>query len=276
MTTALERPPARDLDTLATEIRDHHEAAQAAFRTSIEEAVLCGEKLIEAKAQLPHGGWLPWLERNFPASARTAQGYMRLARCEDAQALAHLGVEAALKQLAAPKDDEREADEPADELAELRQLEHVVGDGLSDLRWRFCCLYNRRAHTALGYSTWEDFARAEFGPASDQWPEPIAGMMLDEAIAVGAGDPVIALPPLDAATEAALRESIRRFGVLVPVVKDQHGRLLDGYYRSRIARELGLDYRVYVITVSSDEEACEMALSLNDDRSQRCTREQAP
>ena len=330
MTTALERPPARDLDTLAVEIRDHHEAAQAAFRTSVEEAVLCGEKLIEAKAQLPHGGWLPWLERNFPASPRTAQGYMRLARHEDAQALAHLGVEGALRQLAAPRHEpqdggvsigevieraravaawqsemipvlEARAADPrpltrdqaatlddvvkrhdrmvaavvsdADDLgipgqdeSLLLQLEDQVRCGLGALRWRLCCAYNRRAHTALGYSKWEDYARAEFGPTSSQWPEPIAGMMLGEVLAVGAGDPVIALPPLDAATEAALRESIRRFGVLVPVVRDQHGRTLDGYYRSRIARELGIDYRVDVIAVSSDDEARQIALSLNGDR----------
>lgn len=51
-------------------------------------------------------------------------------------------------------------------------------------------------------------------------------------------------PSLDAATEQALRESIRRFGVLVPVVRDQHGQVIDGHHRSRIAGEEGVKFRV--------------------------------
>ncbi len=75
-------------------------------------------------------------------------------------------------------------------------------------------------------------------------------------------------PALDAATEAALRESIRRFGVLVPVVRDQHGRTLDGHHRSRIADELGVKFRVDVVRVESDEQAREIAATLNTDRRQ--------
>ena len=70
-------------------------------------------------------------------------------------------------------------------------------------------------------------------------------------------------PALDAATEAALRESIRKFGVIVPIVKDQHGRIIDGHHRARIADELGADYRVDQITVIDDEEAREVARTLN-------------
>lgn len=73
---------------------------------------------------------------------------------------------------------------------------------------------------------------------------------------------------LDAATEAALRASIERFGVLVPVAKDQHGRVLDGHQRSRIADELGVPYRVDVISVSGEDEAREIAHTLNADRRQ--------
>jgi ParB-like chromosome segregation protein Spo0J len=71
------------------------------------------------------------------------------------------------------------------------------------------------------------------------------------------------LPP---ATEAALRASIVRFGVLVPVVKDQHGRIIDGHHRSRIAQELKVDYRVDQVTVADDDEAAAMARTLNADR----------
>lgn len=72
-----------------------------------------------------------------------------------------------------------------------------------------------------------------------------------------------ALPP---AVEDALRASIRRFGVLVPVVKDQNGRTLDGHHRSRIATEEGVSFRVDVVTVTDDDEAREIAATLNSDR----------
>lgn len=99
---AVARTPAE----LTTEIATEHEAAQSAFRSAVEHAIRCGELLIEAKAQLPHGGWGEWIAGNFPASDRTARGYMRLARYGEEvnrQGLADLGIEVALKQLAAPK-----------------------------------------------------------------------------------------------------------------------------------------------------------------------------
>jgi N6-adenosine-specific RNA methylase IME4/ParB-like chromosome segregation protein Spo0J len=73
---------------------------------------------------------------------------------------------------------------------------------------------------------------------------------------------------LDATTEAALRASIERFGVLVPVVRDQHGRTLDGHHRSRLADELGIKYRVDVVRVEDDDHAREIAATLNTDRRQ--------
>lgn len=68
--------------------------------------------------------------------------------------------------------------------------------------------------------------------------------------------------------EDALRASIRRFGVIVPVVKDQHGRILDGHHRSRIAEELGVDFTVQAVTVANEDEAREIARTLNSDRRQ--------
>lgn len=69
-------------------------------------------------------------------------------------------------------------------------------------------------------------------------------------------------PPI----EAALKASIYRFGVLVPVVKDQHGNILDGHQRVRLADELGVKYPVNIIEVADDEEAAEIARTLNEDR----------
>jgi hypothetical protein len=89
--------------SLAADIRREHDAAQQAATAAVKHAIRCGELLADAKTQVPHGEWLAWLDAHFPAGRRTAQGYMRLARHEDAQALAHLGVEGALKQLSAPR-----------------------------------------------------------------------------------------------------------------------------------------------------------------------------
>lgn len=76
-------------------------------------------------------------------------------------------------------------------------------------------------------------------------------------------------PALDSATEAALRASIRRFGVLVPVVRDQDGNLLDGHHRARIADDLGIKYRVDVVRVASADEGRAIVETLNTDRGHR-------
>lgn len=73
-------------------------------------------------------------------------------------------------------------------------------------------------------------------------------------------------PRLEPATEAALRASIERFGVIVPITLDQHGNILDGHHRKRIAEELGVECEVIVHQVRSEDEANEIARTLNMDR----------
>jgi transposase-like protein len=46
------------------------------------------------------------------------------------------------------------------------------------------------------------------------------------------------MPALDDATEAALRASIEKHGILVPIVVDHEGNVLDGHHRLKIANEL--------------------------------------
>lgn len=82
------------------------------------------------------------------------------------------------------------------------------------------------------------------------------------------GGPHQLFPALDPATELALRESIRRFGVLVPVVRDQHGQIIDGHHRTRIAGEESVTFRVDVVNCTDDQEAREIAATLNADRRQ--------
>lgn len=62
---------------------------------------------------------------------------------------------------------------------------------------------------------------------------------------------------------AALKADIAEHGVQVPVVTDQHGRVLDGNNRVAIASELGIDYPVEVIEVTDDADAEDRAIALN-------------
>lgn len=61
------------LTQLAGEITDLYLSAEhkakRAFETAgdaVNDALLCGKKLNEAKARLKHGEWLPWLRENCP------------------------------------------------------------------------------------------------------------------------------------------------------------------------------------------------------------------
>lgn len=65
-----------DLATIAN--REHALAFEAGV-SMIEHAICAGEALIQAKAQVKHGEWLPWLSDNFRASEDTAERYMKVA-----------------------------------------------------------------------------------------------------------------------------------------------------------------------------------------------------
>ena len=68
------------LTDLAARIRIEHEATAAALQRRVMHAMAAGDLLIEAKAQLKHGQWLPWLAKHCVISERTAQLYVKLAK----------------------------------------------------------------------------------------------------------------------------------------------------------------------------------------------------
>jgi ParB-like chromosome segregation protein Spo0J len=70
-------------------------------------------------------------------------------------------------------------------------------------------------------------------------------------------------PPLSEDELAALRASIESRGVVVPVVVDQHGRVLEGHHRKDIADDLEIDYPTVVRHVDNNEEAMDIAIELN-------------
>ena len=98
------------LAQLATEINAAHAAAQALSSQAVERAHDAGIWLNQAKAQVEHGQWLPWLAEHCPdVAVRTAQAYMRLAQdwpkleSEIRNGVAHLPFRQAIKLLSAPK-----------------------------------------------------------------------------------------------------------------------------------------------------------------------------
>ena len=65
-----------------------------------------GQRLIEAKAMLPHGEWLPWLTEQVEFSERQAQRFMKLAQeWANPTALSDLGATKALALLALPPEE---------------------------------------------------------------------------------------------------------------------------------------------------------------------------
>ena len=87
-----------------------------------------GLRLIEAKAMLPHGEWLPWLEERVRFSEKSAQNYMRVAReFPNPQLVADLGVRKALALLELPPS-EREAFAEENGVVDMtsRELEKAI------------------------------------------------------------------------------------------------------------------------------------------------------
>lgn len=96
---SLEPKEARDIETITAEILTLKQNAGDAI-------IKIGQRLIEAKAMLSHGEWLPWLNDRVEFSERSAQNLMRLSReWSNPQALADLGATKALTLLALPPEE---------------------------------------------------------------------------------------------------------------------------------------------------------------------------
>jgi hypothetical protein len=111
--------PCDSLPDLARAIQREHDAVRTCVAEGLEHARRAGELLRQAKAALPHGDWLPWLEKHCDVSARTAQAYMRIAdrwqtlEAAKAQRVADLPLREALALLAEPRPVvDGEADDP--------------------------------------------------------------------------------------------------------------------------------------------------------------------
>lgn len=64
------------LEQYADAINREYDLAERSVRTAVEHAMACGQLLLDAKLKVEHGQWIPWLEKHFHGSVRTAQNYM--------------------------------------------------------------------------------------------------------------------------------------------------------------------------------------------------------
>lgn len=93
----------RPIEVITAEIRFYKDQAA---RNLIE----IGRRLNEAKAQLNHGDWLPWLNDKVEFSERTAQNLMRIAReYTNTQLVSDLGLQKAILMIGMGTEEEREA-----------------------------------------------------------------------------------------------------------------------------------------------------------------------
>lgn len=106
------------LDVLADRINAKMADVEAAHRNALEQAKEAGDLLIEAKEQVQHGKWLPWLEAHCHVSADMAGKWMKLARewprlvATHSERVPYLGVKEAVRLLAKPRKAKEEDSQP--------------------------------------------------------------------------------------------------------------------------------------------------------------------
>lgn len=81
-------------------------------------------------------------------------------------------------------------------------------------------------------------------------------------------DPYQLLPDLTPEEYQALRADIEANGLRVPVDVDEHGNVLDGHHRQRVATELGIDYPTRVVPGLTETGKRDHALAVNTARRQ--------
>jgi hypothetical protein len=140
---------------MAIEINREHDAVVVAGKSAIGHALTCGHLLAQAKEVVAYGEWGEWLRRNFAASARTAEGYMRIANRwpeieANPQRVADLTLRGALLLLAEPKP-EPASDAPGQWPAFLTgpdqvAIGKVIKDGIT--HYVFCHPHIKQAERA--------------------------------------------------------------------------------------------------------------------------------
>jgi hypothetical protein len=114
--------------TRATEIKRLHEEIVGTVKVTLPKAIRIGELLVEQKASMEYGEWLPWLVANCPFAERTARDYMRFwERRADIGKLADLA--SARRLLVVPLEEDEEEGEYA--ILWRRQEFEIPGSSMS-------------------------------------------------------------------------------------------------------------------------------------------------
>lgn len=79
MSIVMEAPQTSVAPAMGQLIEEQHRLALQHRDAAVRFAVTAGQMLLGVKAMLPHGEFLPWLEKNVSFTARTAQRYMAAA-----------------------------------------------------------------------------------------------------------------------------------------------------------------------------------------------------
>lgn len=72
----------RSLDEIAVEIKEHFHQAESHEKEGAAQYRIVGQLLLKAKARIPHGQWLKWVEERCPFGKRHAQRYMELGKSD--------------------------------------------------------------------------------------------------------------------------------------------------------------------------------------------------
>lgn len=133
-----EMTESRSIETITAEILVYKAQAGAAI-------LEIGRRLIEAKEQLEHGEWLPWLENQVDFTERAAQRFMRLAReYSNPTLVSDLGCTKALVLLAVPEEERetfaREVDAEHCTAQELREAIKARDEAINQAKgWALKC-----------------------------------------------------------------------------------------------------------------------------------------
>jgi hypothetical protein len=95
-------PDSNRLPILAEEIKRAHSGVFDAAKTAAEGAIDADRALLEAKAPVKHGEWLPWLKEHCHLAERTARLYMHIAKLGlEPEIVAALGLKGAAQAIVA-------------------------------------------------------------------------------------------------------------------------------------------------------------------------------
>ena len=230
----------RDIDVITEEINFYKQQAGIAI-------LEIGKRLVEAKAQLSHGEWLPWLEKKVEFSERSAQQYIRLWKEYGKSAtVADLGVRKALVLLALP---ESEREDFAGERHDVNGEEKTVSDmTVKELEKAIAERNTAREEAALAKMDL-DAARAHAEDARHQVDELTA--QLHE---LRSRPTEVAVQQVDATEEqlASAREEAR--AAAEAALADREKKLQTDLDRAKKALEKALDDRKAAETRAADAE----------------------